>query len=185
MALHRVDREIEHGGDFFQGLVEHVLEDHHAALHGRKLHGRGGFGRGVGATASNSPTAGWQQHGPARGAALTFLAPFPRAREGGRSASGIDPAAPARSYRVGRFTTRSKALAEGRTALTLLAPFRRPREAAPGAAADFCLAFSIWLERRRRALVGRAGAAAVVEREDGGARATDEQISGGVGDFGR
>ena len=38
MSLHRVDREVEHGGDLFQGLVEHVLEDHHTALHGRKLH---------------------------------------------------------------------------------------------------------------------------------------------------
>ena len=38
MSLYRVDREVEHGGDLFQGLVEHVLEDHHAALHGRKLH---------------------------------------------------------------------------------------------------------------------------------------------------
>ena len=37
MSLHRIDREIEHGGDFFQRLVEHVLEDHYAALHGRKL----------------------------------------------------------------------------------------------------------------------------------------------------
>jgi hypothetical protein len=35
--LHRIDSEIEHGGDFFQRLVEHVLEDHYAALHGRKL----------------------------------------------------------------------------------------------------------------------------------------------------
>jgi hypothetical protein len=26
VGLHRVDREVEHGGDLFQGLVEHVLE---------------------------------------------------------------------------------------------------------------------------------------------------------------
>src|SRR6516225_4723728 len=37
VSLYRIDREIEHGGDFFQRLVEHVLEDHDAALHGRKL----------------------------------------------------------------------------------------------------------------------------------------------------
>ena len=37
MALHRVDREVEHGGDLFQGLVEHVLEDHYTALRSRKL----------------------------------------------------------------------------------------------------------------------------------------------------
>jgi hypothetical protein len=48
-----------------------------------------------------------------KGAALPVLASFPRAREGGSSASAFDPAAPARSYRVGRFTTRSKPLAEG------------------------------------------------------------------------
>ena len=33
-----------------------------------------------------------------KGAALHLCAPFPRAREGGASASGFDPAAPARSY---------------------------------------------------------------------------------------
>ncbi len=38
MGLHRIDREVEHGGDLLQGLIEHVLEDHHAALHGRKLY---------------------------------------------------------------------------------------------------------------------------------------------------
>ena len=32
------------------------------------------------------------------------LLSFPRAREGGPSASGVEPAAPARSYRVGRGT---------------------------------------------------------------------------------
>src|SRR5947207_550512 len=37
MGLYRVDREVEHGGDLFQGLVEHVLEDHHAALRSLKL----------------------------------------------------------------------------------------------------------------------------------------------------
>ena len=38
MCFHRVDREVEHTGDLFQGLIEHVLEDHHAALRGRQLH---------------------------------------------------------------------------------------------------------------------------------------------------
>ncbi len=37
MSLHRVDRKAKRGGDLFEGLVEHVLEDHHAALDGRKL----------------------------------------------------------------------------------------------------------------------------------------------------
>src|SRR5262245_6431112 len=37
MGLHRVDSEVEHGGYLFLGLVEHVLEDHHTALHSRKL----------------------------------------------------------------------------------------------------------------------------------------------------
>src|ERR1700676_3180266 len=37
VGFHRVDREVEHGVDLLQGLVEHVLEDHHAALHRRKL----------------------------------------------------------------------------------------------------------------------------------------------------
>jgi hypothetical protein len=59
---------------------------------------------------------------------------FP-AREGGPSASGFDPAAPARSYRVGRGTTRSKPLAEGVAGLTIVLRFRA-REAEPSAA-DF------------------------------------------------
>src|SRR4029077_16955055 len=37
VGLHRVDREVEHGGDLLQGLVEHVFKNHHAALHRRKL----------------------------------------------------------------------------------------------------------------------------------------------------
>ena len=40
-----------------------------------------------------------------KGAALHLCAPFPRAREGGASASGFDPAAPARSY--GDFSARA------------------------------------------------------------------------------
>ena len=44
--------------------------------------------------------------------ALALLFVFPRAREGGPAAGGFDPAPPARSYRVGRRTTRSKPLAE-------------------------------------------------------------------------
>ena len=47
---------------------------------------------------------------PGTRVSLTIV--FPRAREGGRSAGGFDPAPPARSYRVGRRTTRSKPLAE-------------------------------------------------------------------------
>jgi hypothetical protein len=38
VSLHRVDREVEHSGDLFQGLVEHVLQDHYTALYGRKLY---------------------------------------------------------------------------------------------------------------------------------------------------
>jgi hypothetical protein len=38
VRLHRVDREVEHRGNLFQRLVEHVLEDHHTALHCRELH---------------------------------------------------------------------------------------------------------------------------------------------------
>ena len=38
MGLDRIDREVKQGGDLFQGLVQHVLEDDHAPLHGRKLH---------------------------------------------------------------------------------------------------------------------------------------------------
>src|SRR5271155_1902917 len=52
--------------------------------------------------------------------ALTILSSFPPAREGGPSASDFDAAAPARSYRAGRFTTRSKALAEGRSLINFL-----------------------------------------------------------------
>ena len=59
-----------------------------------------------------------------KGAAFHLLSPFPRAREGGPSASGFDPAAPARSYRVGRFTTGSKPLAEGVCGVCALWHFR-------------------------------------------------------------
>jgi hypothetical protein len=37
MAFHRVDCEIEEGGDLYQRLVEHVLQDDDAALEGGKL----------------------------------------------------------------------------------------------------------------------------------------------------
>ncbi len=47
------------------------------------------------------------------GRVTTFAASFPRAREGGASASGFDPAAPARSYRGLFGASRSKPLAEG------------------------------------------------------------------------
>jgi hypothetical protein len=43
------------------------------------------------------------------------------------SASGFDPAAPARSYRVGSGTTRSKPLAEGITRLTIFSHYSRAR----------------------------------------------------------
>jgi hypothetical protein len=51
---------------------------------------------------------------------VRFLA---RAREA-PSASGFDPAAPARSYRVGSGTTRSKPLAEGICGVYALWHFR-------------------------------------------------------------
>ena len=54
----------------------------------------GGGGQAMG---SASPPAGWQHRGEGV-AALHLCATFPRAREGGASASGFDPAAPARSY---------------------------------------------------------------------------------------
>jgi hypothetical protein len=44
MSLHRVDRKVEHSGDLFQGLVEHVLEDHHAARTSSAGTGVTGFG---------------------------------------------------------------------------------------------------------------------------------------------
>ena len=37
MGLHRIDREVEQGGDFLQGLIEHVFQNHHASLNNRKL----------------------------------------------------------------------------------------------------------------------------------------------------
>ena len=37
MALHGIDREVEESGDLDQLLVEHVLQDEDAALHGGKL----------------------------------------------------------------------------------------------------------------------------------------------------
>ena len=50
------------------------------------------------------------------------------AREGGPFGQRFRPAAPARSCRVGRFTTRSKPAAEGTPAFHLLVPFPRARE---------------------------------------------------------
>ena len=61
-------------------------------------------------------------------AALPMRFSFPRAREGGPFGQRFRPAAPARSCRVGRFTTRSKPAAEGRPAFHLLVPFPRARE---------------------------------------------------------
>ena len=37
MAFHRVNREVEEGGDLYQRLVEHVLQDDDAALEGGEL----------------------------------------------------------------------------------------------------------------------------------------------------
>ena len=68
---------------------------------------------------------GWQQHG--HGGALTIFAVV-SSRAGGRpSASGFDPAAPARSYRVGSGTTRSKPLAAGVSGVFSLSIFRLAR----------------------------------------------------------
>ena len=53
-------------------------------------------------------------------AALTRFVRFLARARAAPSASGFDPAAPARSYRVGSGTTRSKPLAEG--IMTALAP---------------------------------------------------------------
>jgi hypothetical protein len=59
-----------------------------------------------------------------QGAALTRFVRFLARARAAPSASGFDPAAPARSYRVGSGTTRSKPLAEGIQALTALSlPF--------------------------------------------------------------
>ena len=59
-----------------------------------------------------------------KGSALTICWSFPRAREGGRSASGFDPAAPASSNGVGFGTTGSKPLAEGICGVCALWHFR-------------------------------------------------------------
>jgi hypothetical protein len=64
-----------------------------------------------------------------QGAALTRFVRFLARARAAPSASGFDPAAPARSYRVGSGTTRSKPLAEGIAALTLVWPF--PAREAP------------------------------------------------------
>ena len=78
-------------------------------------------------------------------AAFHLCAPFPRAREGGASATGFDPAAPARSYgdcsaradrnrwlRGPRFTFALRFLARGRAAPQPPVSIRRRRRAATG-----------------------------------------------------
>ena len=61
----------------------------------------------------------WHRSG-FKAAALTRFVRFLARARAAPSASGFDPAAPARSYRVGSGTTRSKPLAEG--IMTALAP---------------------------------------------------------------
>jgi hypothetical protein len=59
-------------------------------------------------------------------AALTRFVRFLARARAAPSASGFDPAAPARSYRVGSGTTRSKPLAEGLLSLTFPSTGRLP-----------------------------------------------------------